>query len=325
LSLNLNAWDHRDAYRNDLLQTGAVADMAVSSQPATEFGNNNGLDWSGRDPKLLVFFRDVNVIYEFGKTIGWTIAQGRDFSREFASDSTAAILSESAVKAMGIKNPVGQIIKYNGEKSFTVVGVVKDMITQSPYEPLQPSVFFCSGWMSVVTIRIKPGVPVNEALSKIAAVCKKYGPDTPFEYKFVDDAYATKFSNEVRIGNLASVFAILAVFISCLGLFGLASFIAEQRTKEIGVRKVLGATVFNLWTMLSKDFALLILVACFIAIPVAWYFLNQWLLNYNYHTEISWWIFAATIAGALAITVLTVSFQAIKAALANPVKSLRSE
>jgi putative ABC transport system permease protein len=325
IPLNLNAWDHRDAFRNDLLQTGSVANMAVSSQAASNFNNNNSLDWSGRDANLIVFFRDVNVTHEFGKTVGWTIAQGRDFSRDFASDSTAAILSESAVKAMGLKNPIGQIVRYNGEKNFTVVGIVKDMVTQSPYDPMQPSVFFCSGWMSVVTIRMKAGTPVNEALAKIAAVFKKYGADTPFEYKFVDDVYARKFSNEVRIGNLASVFAILAIFISCLGLFGLASFVAEQRTKEIGVRKVLGATVFILWKMLSKDFALLILASCAIAIPLAWYFLNQWLQNYTYHTQISWWIFAATIAGALAITILTVSFQAIKAAIANPIKSLRSE
>ena len=168
-------------------------------------------------------------------------------------------------------------------------------------------------------------MPVNEALAKIAVVFKKYGPDIPFDYKFVDDDYARKFSNEVRIGNLAAVFAVLAIFISCLGLFGLASFVAEQRSKEIGVRKVLGATVFNLWKMLSKDFALLVFISCLIAIPLAWYFLNQWLQNYNYHTAISWWIFAVTIAGALLITLLTVSFQAIKAALANPVKSLRSE
>jgi ABC-type antimicrobial peptide transport system permease subunit len=141
----------------------------------------------------------------------------------------------------------------------------------------------------------------------------------------MDDEYAKKFSNEQRIVNLASFFAILAIFISCLGLFGLASFVAEQRTKEIGVRKVLGATVFNLWKMLSKDFVVLVIISCIIAIPIAWYFLNQWLQNYNYRTQISWWIFAAAGAGALVITLLTVSFQAIKAAIANPVKSLRTE
>jgi putative ABC transport system permease protein len=179
--------------------------------------------------------------------------------------------------------------------------------------------------MGFITIRIKPTTPVREALAKIQPVFKKYNPNSPFEFKFIDDEYAKKFSNEERIGNLASFFAILAIFISCLGLFGLASFIAEQRTKEIGVRKVLGATVFNLWKMLSKDFVVLVIISCLIAIPITWYFLNQWLQKYTYRTEISWWVFAAAGAGALGITLLTVSFQAIRAAIANPVKSLRTE
>ena len=324
IPLTSGLWGHYEAIRNDLLQTGITENMAESSQSATQFNNNNSILWRGKDPARVVFFRDVNVTRDFGKTIAWQIKDGRDFSRAFATDSSAAILNESAASIMGFTNPIGEVIKYDN-KNFNVVGVVKDMVTQSPYEPLQPSVFFCSGWMGVVTIRIKSGTPVNQALTKIAAVYKKYEPAAPFEYKFVDDDYARKFSNEVRIGNLASVFAALAIFISCLGLFGLASFVAEQRTKEIGVRKVLGASVFNLWKMLSKDFALLVFISCFIAIPTAWYFLNKWLLNYSYHTTISWWIFAATIAGALVITLLTVSYQAIKAALANPVKSLRTE
>jgi len=190
---------------------------------------------------------------------------------------------------------------------------------------MHPSVFFCEGWMGVVTIRMKPGIREANALEKIAAVFKKYTPGNPFQYKFVDDEYAKKYSNEVRIGNLASFFAILAIFISCLGLFGLASFVAEQKTKEIGVRKVLGATVFNLWKMQSKEFIGLVIIACLIAIPIAWHFLNQWLQNYNYRVEISWPVFAIAIAGAVVITLLTISFQAIKAAIANPVQSLRTE
>jgi ABC-type antimicrobial peptide transport system permease subunit len=179
--------------------------------------------------------------------------------------------------------------------------------------------------MGVITIRIKPTIAVGEALAKIAPVFKKYSPGNPFEYKFIDEEYAKKYSNEVRIGNLASFFAILAIFISCLGLFGLASFVAEQRNKEIGVRKVLGATVFNLWKMQSKEFVGLVIIACLISIPIAWHFLNQWLQNYNYRVEISWWIFAIAISGAVIITLLTISYQAIKAAIANPVQSLRTE
>jgi ABC-type antimicrobial peptide transport system permease subunit len=162
-------------------------------------------------------------------------------------------------------------------------------------------------------------------LTKIEAIQKKLVPSAPFQYNFVDDEYGKKFSSEQRIGKLAAIFAVLAIFISCLGLFGMASFVAEQRTKEIGIRKVLGASVSNLWQMLSKDFVLLVLLSCLIASPIAYYYLNNWLTNYNYHIEISWWIFAASALGALGITLLTVSFQAIKAALMNPVKSLKSE
>lgn len=310
--------------RSDLLQTGVVENMAESSQPASHFSNNNSIEWRGKDPNLEIYFRDVNVTPEFGNTVGWTIKQGRDFSKNFLTDSGAVILNESAVTATGLKEPVGEIIKFGG-KNYTVIGIAKDMLTQSPYDPMHPSVFFCEGWMGVVTIRMKPGISEANALVKIAGVFKKYTPGNPFQYKFVDDEYAKKYSNEVRVGNLASFFAILAIFISCLGLFGLASFVAEQRTKEIGVRKVLGATVFNLWKMQSREFVGLVIIACLIAIPVAWYFLNQWLQNYSYRMEISAWIFIAAIAGSLIITLLTVSFQAIKAAVANPVKSLRTE
>jgi len=168
-------------------------------------------------------------------------------------------------------------------------------------------------------------ISAGEALSKIETVFKKFNPAQPFDYQFVDEAYAKKFDNEERIGKLATFFAILAIFISCLGIFGLASFIAEQRTKEIGIRKVLGASVTNLWQMLSKDFVILVVISCVIAAPIAYYFLEEWLQKYTYRTEISWWIFVVAGVGALLITLLTVSFQAIKAALMNPVKSLRSE
>ena len=310
--------------RNDLLQTGVVENMAESSQPTSHFSNNNSIEWRGKDPNLEIYFRNVNVTPEFGSTVGWTIKHGRDFSSDYLTDSGAVILNESAVIATGLKEPVGEIIKFNG-KDYTVVGIAKDMLTQSPYDPMQPSVFFCDGWMGVITIRLKPGMTEGNVLATIADVFKKYSPDGPFQYKFVDDEYAKKYSNEVRIGNLASFFAILAIFISCLGLFGLASFVAEQRTKEIGIRKVLGATVFNLWKMQSKEFVILVMISCFIAIPIAWYYLNQWLQNYSYRMDISGWIFIAAIAGALLITVLTVSFQAIKAAITNPVESLRTE
>ena len=175
----------------------------------------------------------------------------------------------------------------------------------------------------MVTIRIKPGIPFKDALAKIETVYKKY--NAPFDYTFKDDEYHKKFSDEQRVGDLATFFATLAIFISCLGLFGLASFVAEQRNKEIGVRKVLGASVFKLWKMLSKDFTLLVIISCSVAIPIAWYYLAKWLQNYEYRTSITGWVFIVSCSGALLITIITVSFQAIKAAIANPVRSLRAD
>jgi ABC-type antimicrobial peptide transport system permease subunit len=278
------------------------------------------------DPNSLPSFGTISVSDDFGKTIGWHIKEGRDFSKEFATDSSSMILNESAVKLVGMKKDiVGQTIQWDG-KNFTVIGVIKDMIMESPYKPVTPTIFvYDPNWANVITIAIKQGAPVKTALSKIEVVFKKYNPGAPFDYTFNDEDYSKKFADEERIGNLATFFTILAIFISCLGLFGLASFVAEQRKKEIGVRKVLGASTYNLWRMLSKEFALLVFISCFIAIPLAWYYLNGWLKQYDYRTTISFWVFIASGVGALAITLITVSFQAIKAALANPVKSLRTE
>jgi ABC-type antimicrobial peptide transport system permease subunit len=317
---------HYDALRNDLIATGAVENMAESSSPSTDVWSNQiGFDWEGKDPNSLPLFGTIGVTQDYGRTIGWHIIEGRDFSRDFTTDTSALILNEAAVKLTGLKNITGKIIKWN-DKPYMVVGVVKDMVMQSPYEPIQPTIFKMDPeWANVVTVRIKPTLTMSTALAKIETVFKKYNPGSPFEYKFTDDEYAQKFSDEERIGNLSTFFAILAVFISCLGLFGLASFVAEQRTKEIGVRKVLGASIFNLWQMLSKDFVLLVGISCLIAIPVSWYFLHQWLQRYTYRTDIAWWIFLIAAIGALLITMATISYQAIKAAVANPVKSLRTE
>jgi ABC-type antimicrobial peptide transport system permease subunit len=301
--------------------------MAQSSSPTTSvYSNQIGFNWEGKDPNTLPSFGIIAVTQDFGKTIGWQIKEGRDFSKEFATDSLGMILNESAVKQVGMKKDiVGQTIQFN-DKNYHVVGVIKDMIMESPYEPVKPTVFlYDPNWASVITVAIKHGTPVKAALDKIEAVFKKFNPGSPFDYTFNDEDYAKKFADEQRIGNLATFFTILAIFISCLGLFGLASFVAEQRKKEIGVRKVLGASTFNLWQMLSREFALLVIISCFIAIPLAWYYLNGWLKQYDYRTTISFWIFIASGLGALIITLITVSFQAIKAAIANPVKSLRTE
>lgn len=318
--------DHFEVIRNELTASGAVTEMAYSSSLLTEINAvNNGYTWRGMQPGAQGNFGAISVTHDFGKTINWQILSGRDFSRDFPSDSSAMILNESAVKFMGLKDPVGEIVKVDG-KPFNVIGVVKDIVMESPYHPVFRTVFTLNyDAANVIDARINPAKTTADALSKIESVFKKYNPGVPFVYTFVDDDYAVKFDAEQRIGKLSSFFAVLAIFISCLGLFGMASFMAEQRVKEMGVRKVMGASVFNLWKLMTKDFVLLVLIALLIAVPLAYYFMNNWLQRYEYRTGISWWIIAATAAGAVLIALLTVSFQSIKAAMMNPVKSLRSE
>ena len=320
--------DHYNALREELLRTGAVVDMSTSSTPATNLNSqNNGFDWEGKDPTFNAQFGTIAVTHDFGKTVGWQFKEGRDFSRTFTTDSAALVMNETAAKYMGLKtgSPVGMIVKWNG-KPMRVLGVIKDMVMGSPFEPVVQTVFMLDyNWAGVINIKLNPEQSAPESLAKIETVFQKFNPGSPFDFKFTDQQYALKFATEERIGKLASIFAMLAVFISCLGIFGLASFVAEQRTKEIGVRKVLGASVFSLWGLLSKDFVVLVTIAFGIATPLAYYFLSNWLHKYEYRTDISWWIFAVTGAGALVITLLTVSYQSIKAALINPVKSLRSE
>ncbi|MGL6269091.1 MAG: ABC transporter permease, partial [Chitinophagaceae bacterium] len=315
-----------EALRNELKGNNLIVEMTESTSPTTDvWSTNGGFNWEGKDPNQGVDFPNSGVTYEFGKVINWEIKEGRDFSRDFATDSSAFILNESAVKFIGFKEPIGQTITWN-DRPYKVIGVVKDMLVQSPYQPIRASMYHLSlEQENTMIMKINPKMAASEAVNKIETVFKKYDPGTAMAFQFVDEDFARKFGDEERIGKLASVFAILAIFISCLGLFGLASFVAEQRTKEIGIRKVVGATIFNLWTLLSKDFVLLVVIACMLAVPLAWYGMNQWLQKYDYRTSIEWWIFAFAILGALAITLLTVSYQAVKAALANPVKSLRTE
>ncbi|MDP4248157.1 MAG: ABC transporter permease, partial [Bacteroidota bacterium] len=231
---------------------------------------------------------------------------------------------ERAVRSIGFKDPIGQIVKLYG-KPYTVVGVCADMVNNNPYDTTQNAIFLGGGYSSNMIVRINPGNNPHKTLAAMEPIFKKYNPSSPFVYKFVDEAYEVKFEAEQRIGNLAAVFTGLAIFISCLGLFGLAAFVAERRTKEIGVRKVLGASVVNLWGLLSKEFLKLTGISILIAVPVAYYFMKKWLEGYTYHAPLSYWIFALAGAGIIAITLLTVGYQSLKAAIMNPTKSLRSE
>ena len=321
-----NVHNHFTAVKDELVHAGVIVSMTESGSPTTSVWNSSsGFSWPKKDPNLSIDFGNVSVAWDYGKTVGWTIKEGRDFSKEFGSDSSAFIINEAAAHFMGLEKPIGETVTWFGTP-FTVIGVVKNMVMNSPYDEVRPVIYNLSNEAGgVILAKINPNSSTKDALSNIEKVFKKFNPEQPFEYRFTDEEYAKKFGNEERIGKLAGFFAALAIAISCLGLFGLTSFVAEQRKKEIGVRKILGASVFNLWTLLSKDFVTLVLISFLVAIPMAYYFMHNWLQNYQYRTAMSWWVFLAAGCGALTITLVTVSFQSIKAALTNPVKSLRTE
>jgi putative ABC transport system permease protein len=326
--LTPDIYTHFDAFRNELIKTGVVEEVAESSTPVTESNNQQAnFDWEGRDAAgNKQNFATVGISQEYGRTVGWQFLAGRDYrSGPKGADALAFVVNESAAKLMGFKDPIGKTVRWM-DNNFQIIGMVKDMVMESPFDPVTPTIFYMAPWkINFLNIRMKPGVATAGALQKIEQVYARHNPGQPFEYKFADDEYARKFAMEERVGKLAIFFAALAMFISCLGIFGMASFMAEQRTKEIGVRKVLGASVLNLWGLLTRSFVMLVLISVLVAVPLAHYFMTNWLQGYEYRADLSWWIFAAAGAAALVITLLTVSFQAIKAAIANPVKSLRTE
>jgi ABC-type antimicrobial peptide transport system permease subunit len=323
-----------DVLKNELKKTGAVTEVSESMGKVTEIASgNNGWTWKGSDPKVDQQFGTLAVSHDYGRTIGWEIIEGRDFSREFHSDSSGLIINESAAKEIGMANPVGELVTWtwwvDGRKrDYRILGVVKDMVMNSAYEPTEATVFYIAGFNGTpgwIDIRINDRYSISEALLKIEDVFKKHVPSAPFEYFFVDEEYASKFTLEKRIGTLVTFFASLAILISCLGLFGLAWFVAGQRTKEIGIRKISGASVAQLWRLLSSGFLWLTLIACTIAVPTAWYLVESWLQRFPYRIEVSPWIFAVITGGTIIVALITVSYQAIKASTMNPVKSLRSE
>ena len=324
-----NFRDKKSAIKDALLSSRIVSDVGFSSSPITTIWDNYGdFNWRGKNPEAESSFSVTWVNEDFGKTVQWKILQGRDYSKDFGTDSLAVIINETAAKYLGFKNPVGEFIAEGNGTKRQIIGVVDDIVAESPYEPVRMGFYWLQknlNHLGQMNVKLNANISINNALSKIEAIFKKITPAAPFQYKFADEEYALKFSTEQKISKLATIFAVLAIFISCLGIFGLASYVAEQRTKEIGIRKVLGASVSNLWQLLSRDFVVLVVVSCFIATPVAYYFMQKWLLGYQYRTELSWWIFVASGLGSLLITLLTVSFQAIKTALAKPVISLRSE
>jgi putative ABC transport system permease protein len=322
---------HLQLIKNELISSGAAVAVSKTSAPITQ-GWSDSWDylWPGKDISKKIDFDVFNTDGDLVKTMGLKLIAGRDIDvKNYPTDSTAIILNQSAAKTMGFKDAVGQTIKRGDNKDFTllhVVGVVSDFIIQSPFEPTKNMIIQGpKSWFNVIHFRLNNANSTAENLKRAEQVFKKYNPEYPFEYNFIDQDYAKKFGDEQRTETLAGLFAGLTIVISCLGLFGLAAYTAQNRIKEIGVRKVLGASVMSLTALLSTDFLKLVMFSFLLASPIAWYFMGIWLKGYHYHVSISIWVFLATGLLTTSITLLTISLQTIKAALTNPIKSLRSE
>jgi putative ABC transport system permease protein len=313
--------------KSELLASGIAASVTATSFPLTEnFSDSWGFTWEGKNANDRTDFNRSAEDEGLSKTAGIKIIRGRDMDlKSFPTDSSAMLLNESAARAMGFKDPIGQIVK-DGDVAYHVIGVMRDFILGTPYEPIKPMVIEgIQGYIGVINIKLNEGVSTAKSLATVEKIFKKYNPDYPFEYHFVNEEYARKFEGTQRVATLIALFAGLTIFISCLGLFGLATFMAENRVKEIGVRKVLGASVFGITALLSKEFLTLVIISIIIASPIAWFLMNVWLNDFPYRIHIEWWVFVMAGGLSIIISLMTVSYQTIRAAVANPAQSLRSE
>jgi len=317
-----------ETVRQELLRTGVVEETAIASSSTSVIWDIwSGYSWRGKNPAVQGDFASIGVSPGYGRTLGWKFVAGRDFSRNLATDSSAAVINEAAVAFAGFKNPIGEPIKRADGRVFTVIGVVHDVVVNSPYERVQQTIY--TYWHDYdrvyFFIRTKPGVAFGAALPAIRGAFQRAVPTEPFDYQFPDEEYAKKFASETRTGTIAAFFAGFALFISALGIFGMASFTAEQRKKEIGVRRVLGGSVAHIWGLLSCEFLLLAGLSFVIGGPLGYYFMHRWLEGYVFHAGIPWWVFVGTGFGVLLVTLATVSWQGVRAALMNPAEALRSE
>ncbi|MBS1529642.1 MAG: ABC transporter permease [Bacteroidetes bacterium] len=315
-----------ELFKNEATNMPGIKDVTRSSNSPTNFGSSTiGVNWDGKDPNSNIMFTQISVGYDFTKTMELKMAQGRDFSKAYSTDTTNYLLNETAASRLPYKNPIGQNFTMWGKKG-KIIGVIKDFHFNSFHDPIYPLVVrldFKNVYGSIL-VRTKPG-ETKAAIASIEKLCKDLNPAFTVNYQFSDKEFEKLYRNEAVVSSLSDAFAALGIFISCLGLLGLAMFTAEQRTKEIGIRKVLGASVGSLFTLLSREFVILVIIAMFIASPVAWWAMGKWLSGYQYAVPISWWIFVLAGIIAIVITLITVSFQSVKAALMNPIKSLRSE
>lgn len=328
----ITVWNNNEIGKNykvikqELLNSGAVVSVTKSNSPVTEIFSNNFLDWPGKPEEQKVLFSTIATEYDYTKTLGIKMLEGRDFSEDFGADTASIMVNKTAANVMGLKETVGTQVTFWGERKATIVGVMDDVLMGSPNGQIKPSfIVFEPQWTSAITIRLEKTNDTEAALKKVESIFKKLDPFHPFEYVFVDDQFAKKFSAVTMINNIANLFASLAIFITSLGLFGLAAFTAEQRKKEIGIRKVMGASVSGLVAMIAKEFSWLVFIAFVIAAPLSWWGLNNFLERYAYRIEFPYWVILISGVVCFAFTLIIVSAQALKAALGNPVDSLRSE
>ena len=314
--------------RRELLETGVAE--SVSNNFASMIGSesqwSDHLRWNGKDPESQIVFERNYAEADWAKTTGVQIIQGRDIDiYTYPTDSTAMLLNETAVKIMGFDDPIDEIV-YEWDTPYHVVGVVKDFVLESPYDPIRPMFIGGpkNGWINNINVKLSAGASLAERLAQMEQIYRKYNTSDVCLYRIADEVYARRFDNEKRIGSLVSWFAGLAIFISCLGLFGLSAYMAENRRKEIGVRKVMGASIFDITSLLSKEFIILVSIALVIAFPVVWWVMNKWLSGYAYHTDIPWWLVFAVAALTIGIALATVSYQAIKAATDNPADAIKN-
>jgi len=310
--------------KNDLLQSGLVTSMTRSNSPITNIYSNNFLGWPGKPEEQRVIFTTIVAGYDYTETMGINVLEGRDFSEDFASDSSAIIVNKAGMEIMQLEDPIGTQLDLWGEKR-TLIGIVDDVLMGSPYQPVSPMFMIMDDWGSGYTLRLSESNNLSGQLAEVKDVFNKYNPAYPFEYAFADVEFQEKYETINLTKSLANLFTILALLITGLGLFGLASFTAEQRTKEIGIRKVLGASIPSIIALMSKDFSRLVIIAFVISTPIAWWALNQYLERYTIRTDIHWWIFPLTGLAALVFALTFVTTQALRASRTNPAKALRSE
>lgn len=316
-----------EVLRSELLKSGAVTSMFQSSVSLSHHGSNfMDIRWEGMtQPDNKVMFNQVATSYDYIKTNGIKLLEGRDFSEKFASDSAGVMVSASAVKTFGYKDPIGKTVTVFGDK-FNIIGVFDDYVWDTPYKSNNPMVvFFDPRRRGTITMRLNEANTLEQNINTITQITKSLNPAYPVEINFLNTLYADKYKAEKTLGILSNLFGGLAIFVSCLGLFGLVAYSAEQRTKEFGVRKVLGASVANLMQLLSVSFVKMIIISIVIAVPISYYAMNKWLAKFEFHTEFSWWIVPVAALGTLLIAIATISFQAFKSARANPVQALKYE